>query len=90
MDQTQKPSAKPIEIPFSSLSEEALAGVIDSFIQREGTDYGSHEVDYLQKVKQVRKQIEKGHVRILFEEETASVTLVTENEWKKISRQLEL
>jgi uncharacterized protein YheU (UPF0270 family) len=36
------------------LSPEALHGVIEAFITREGTDYGLHEVPLVTKVGQVR------------------------------------
>ncbi len=76
----------PIEIPFNSLSAEALQGVIDNFIQREGTDYGVVEMDYEKKIQQVQKQIQKGDVKIVFDPHSESVTLMTLHEWKKRSR----
>ena len=33
----------PVPIPFQDLSADALRGVIESFVLREGTDYGAHE-----------------------------------------------
>ncbi len=77
---------KPIEIPKEALSAHALRGVIDSFVQREGTDYGAHEVAYETKVEQIFKQIEKGHVRIVFDPNTESVSLVTEQEFRRLQR----
>ena len=32
-----------VPIPYQELSAEALRGVIESFVLREGTDYGQHE-----------------------------------------------
>lgn len=75
----------PVEVPFAALSEDALRGVIDSFIQREGTDYGSAEVSYEAKVKQVTAQILGGAVRIIFDPNFESITLMTTLEWKKYS-----
>jgi uncharacterized protein len=77
----------PIEVPPGSLSEEALHGVIDNFIQREGTDYGAAEASYNTKIEQIRKQIEKGDVKIVFDPATESVTLLTKREWAKYSQQ---
>ncbi|HEX4923208.1 MAG TPA: YheU family protein [Bdellovibrionales bacterium] len=76
----------PIEIPFDRLSEDVLVGVIDNFISREGTDYGVHEVSYETKVAQVRRQIEKGEVKIVYEPASETVTLVTRQEWQRISK----
>ncbi len=78
-----KPLA-PLEIPSSSLSPEVLAAITESFILREGTDYGSHEVDLLTKITQVQKQIAKGQVKIVFDPNTESVNLMTALDWRKI------
>ncbi len=32
-----------LEVPFTALTPEALRGVLESVILREGTDYGEHE-----------------------------------------------
>lgn len=69
--------SEPIEIPHAELSAEALRGVIESFVLREGTDYGEREHSLEQKVAQVRIQLERGLARILFDPESNTVTLVT-------------
>ena len=65
----------PIEIPCAALSAPALRGVIESFVLREGTDYGEREYSLEEKVEQVRTQIEQGLARILFDPQTSTVTL---------------
>ncbi len=65
----------PIEIPCAELSVQALRGVIESFVLREGTDYGEREYSLEEKVAQVRAQIERGLARILFDPQTSTVTL---------------
>lgn len=82
MSEDQEP-LPPIEIPIANLSEEALTGVIDNFFQREGTDYGAVEISYETKMQQIRRQIEKGQIKIVFDPNTESVTLMTLLEWKK-------
>jgi uncharacterized protein YheU (UPF0270 family) len=64
-----------IVIPHAELSSEALQGVIESFILREGTDYGEREYSLEQKVAQVRAQLERGQARILFDPESNTVTI---------------
>jgi uncharacterized protein YheU (UPF0270 family) len=49
--------------------------VIESFVLREGTDYGEREFSLEQKVAQVRAQLERGQARILFDPETDTVTI---------------
>ena len=67
---------EPIPIPHAELSAEALRGVIESFVLREGTDYGEREHSLEQKVAQVRAQLERGQARILFDPDSNTVTLV--------------
>jgi uncharacterized protein YheU (UPF0270 family) len=71
----QEPAAAPIVIPPGELSEQALHGVIESFVLREGTDYGEREYSLEQKVAQVRAQLARGQARILFDPQSNTVTL---------------
>jgi uncharacterized protein YheU (UPF0270 family) len=68
--------AEPIEVPHTLLSPDALRGLVESFVLREGTDYGAHEFTHEQKVAQVMAQLESGDARIVFDPETESVTLL--------------
>lgn len=63
-------------MPYTELSTDALQGVIDNFILREGTDYGDHTYSHEQKVVQVLRQLERGEARILFDPLDSSVTIV--------------
>jgi len=65
-----------MDIPLESLSPEALQGVIDDFILREGTDYGIAEATLTKKRQDVLRQLEKGKAKIVFDAETESITLV--------------
>ncbi len=67
---------EPILIPHAELSAEALRGVIESFVLREGTDYGAREYSLEEKVAHVRAQLERGQARILFDPESNTVTLM--------------
>lgn len=82
MEENQNPPTY-VEIPWMSLSAEALQGVIEEFILRYGTDYGVHEVSHEAKVQQVQKQINRGDIKIVFDPQLESVTLMTAAEWKK-------
>ena len=66
----------PVEVLPDDLSAEALRGVIESFVLREGTDYGERDVPFETKVAQVLGQLERGEARILFDPVTESITLV--------------
>lgn len=65
-----------MDIPLESLSPEALEGVIDDFILREGTDYGSMEASLEAKRRDILNQLQKGKAKIVFDLETESITLV--------------
>ena len=72
-------------IPPPSLSAEALQGLIEEFITREGTDYGWDEVPLSAKVEQVRRQIEKGDVVIVFDSASETVSLLTRRDARSLS-----
>ena len=65
-----------IKIPYEKLSEEVLVALIESFVLREGTDYGDHEVALKSKVEQVRRQLAKGDVFISFDSESEGVSIL--------------
>lgn len=67
---------EPIEIPLDRLDEETLRRIVEEFVLREGTDYGAQEIQLETKIQQVMKQLEKGDVRIFFDPESESVTLL--------------
>ena len=64
-------------IPFDRLSPEALTGVLESYVGREGTDYGPGPIPTLsQKVAQVRRQLEEGTAVLVFDPELQSCNIV--------------
>jgi uncharacterized protein len=66
----------PIEIPHTELSPEALAGVVESFVLREGTDYGDREHSLAEKVAHVMRQLERGEAQIIFDPNTETVDII--------------
>jgi hypothetical protein len=66
----------PVAVPHAELSAEALRGVAEAFVLREGTDYGERDVSHEQKVAQVIRQLERGEARIMFDPLDLSVTIV--------------
>jgi uncharacterized protein YheU (UPF0270 family) len=64
-----------IEVPYGELSAELLNAVIESFVLREGTDYGEREISLEDKVARVIGQLQRGEARILFDPESESVTV---------------
>ncbi len=66
-------------IPHRLLSPEALRGVIEAFVAREGTDYGLQDVALATKVVQVQQQLDAGTAVIVYDETTDSCTMQPAN-----------
>jgi uncharacterized protein YheU (UPF0270 family) len=79
-----KDTEKPIEVPATKLSEQALAGIIENFIVREGTDYGAVEISYEKKCEQIRRQIDRGDIKIIYDQSTDTISLITERDYKRL------
>jgi uncharacterized protein len=69
-------SSEPVEVPWKALSPEALRGVVETYVLREGTDYGTREFSHEEKVAQLLEGLARGEARILFDPLTESVTLL--------------
>jgi len=72
---SQEPEETPVVVPYESLSKDALDGILDDFILREGTDYGDVEYSLEEKREQVKDLLKKGKAGIFFEVETETCTL---------------
>jgi len=64
-------------IPWQELSEEALTGLIDAFVLREGTDYGAaSEIPSLaQKRQAVMRQLQAETAVIVYHSDTQSIDI---------------
>jgi uncharacterized protein YheU (UPF0270 family) len=67
-------------IPKDRLSREALLGLVDAFVLREGTDYGHEEPTLERKRADVLEQLDRGEVVIVFDPSTESCNLVMRDE----------
>ena len=68
--------SEPLVIPLKELSADALRGVVESFVLREGTEYGVREFTLQEKVAHVMRQLERGEARIVFDAESETVDIV--------------
>lgn len=64
-------------IPYEQLSSDALQGLIEEFITREGTDYGMEEVSLSTKVEQVKRQLKHRDIVVVFDITTESVSILS-------------
>jgi len=67
---------EPVAIPYCELSVDALRGLIESYVLREGTEYGAREFSLDEKVAHVMRQLERDEARIVFDPATESVDIV--------------
>ncbi len=66
-------------IPHHLLSPEALRGVIEAFVTREGTDYGEPAIPLDTTIMQIRQQLDAGTAVIVYDEATRSWTMQPTN-----------
>lgn len=78
-----------VELDIDQLSSEALRGLVEEFVTREGTDYGdgrggmsgnqsNREWTLEDKVSQIIHQLERGEARIVFDLELGTASIVPE------------
>jgi uncharacterized protein YheU (UPF0270 family) len=63
-------------IPFDTINNETLQSLVESFVLREGTDYGEVEISMQEKVYQIIEQLRLGDIVIEYSEEHESVTII--------------
>ncbi|HXV63556.1 MAG TPA: YheU family protein [Vicinamibacteria bacterium] len=56
-----------VVVDHRDLSPEALRGLIEEFVTRQGTDYGLHEATHEDKIRDVERQLDAGEARIVFD-----------------------
>ncbi len=66
---------EPVVVPHGQLEPETLRAVIESFVLREGTDYGEREYSLDQKVARVTGQLDRGDVRIIFDPDSGTIDI---------------
>ncbi|MBQ4834445.1 YheU family protein [Pseudoalteromonas sp. MMG010] len=71
-------------IPFQQLDKDTLYNLIESYVLREGTDYGEQECSIASKVAQVNQQLQNGEAMVFFSELHESVTIISKAEFKAL------
>lgn len=66
----------PVIIPINQLASATLDSLIESFVLREGTDYGEHEVSLSQKINEVRQQLLQGEAVLMWSELHETVNII--------------
>jgi uncharacterized protein YheU (UPF0270 family) len=63
-------------VPHTELAADLLHAVVESYVLREGTDYGEREVSLQDKVAQVLRQLQRGEAQIVFDPATQTVGII--------------
>jgi uncharacterized protein YheU (UPF0270 family) len=56
-----------VEVPAARLQPDILQGLLEEYTSRDGTDYGEQESSLASKVSQLRAQLERGDLRIVYD-----------------------
>ena len=65
-----------VVVPYTELAADLLHAVVESYVLREGTDYGEREFSLEAKVAHVITQLKRGEAQIVFDPETETVGIV--------------
>ncbi len=63
-------------VPYADLAPQLLRAVVESYVLREGTDYGEREYSLEEKVSHVIARLKRGEAQIVFDAETETVSII--------------
>ena len=66
----------PVEVPHTGLPPATLRAVVESFVLREGTDYGERDASFESKVADVMRQLERREAVIVYDPGSDSVDII--------------
>ena len=64
-----------VELSPDDLSPEALRGLVEEFVTRDGTDYGAVERGVEEKIARVLAELRSGKARLVFDPETETANI---------------
>jgi Uncharacterized protein conserved in bacteria len=71
-------------IPFEKINIDTLDSLLESHALQEGTEYGQDDIDLSAKIIQLKNQLVKGKIVIVYDEETDSCNVITKQRWIEI------
>lgn len=74
-------------IPLEQLSDETLSAIIENFVLREGTEYGSEDVSLDEKITQVRQQLKQGTALLVYSELHETVNILPKDQFVEDSEE---
>ena len=73
----------PVEVPIESIQKATLSRLVEEFVTRDGTDYGSREISTEQKASRAMAALQAGKAVVVFDPNTGSVTIVDADTFEK-------
>ena len=74
-------------IPFTQLPTDTLDAIIENFVLREGTEYGSEDVALSDKIAQVRQQLKQGTALLVYSELHETVNILPADQFVEDSEE---
>ena len=68
-------------IPYQSIEADTLINLIQSFVLREGTDYGEQEKSLQEKTQNIHRQLVSGELVIVYSELHESVSIMNKQQF---------
>jgi uncharacterized protein YheU (UPF0270 family) len=76
LDDSSPSAPSGVELEPAQLSVDALRGLVEEYVTREGTDYGHSDWSLDDKVAQVYQQLDRGEAKIVFDLELQTASIV--------------
>lgn len=73
-------------IPWQELTTETLHSVIESFVLREGTDYGEQERSLSEKVIDIQQQLQRKEVFLVWSELHETINIMPTSSFRSIDK----
>lgn len=68
-------------IPWQQLEPDTLNNLLESFVLREGTDYGQQEMSFAEKTEHLRRQLQSGEAVLVWSELHESLNIMRRDEF---------
>jgi len=74
-----------MKIPYETLDPETLRGVLEEYVTREGTDYGTSS-ELLVKVDQILRRLKNGEAVLCFDEMTETCHILSKEAFRTLDK----
>ena len=75
-----------VNVPWSRVEPLQRTALVESFILREGTDYGLHEQSHQTKVDSLMAQLNEGKAHLIFDMRSETFNIVSNDAWLTLKR----